>query len=104
MLFRQTQQAQPAFIMPAMQSQQAWIMAEQFLSPLVQVMQTPSGVGSHLQRPMARLQPQTTMPFNRQQHEHRPPASMVQRFWSMLADNGSSHLQVIFMPPGHFSR
>jgi hypothetical protein len=49
MLFIIMQQLQPAFIMPVMEAQQASIMAQQAGSPLVQVMQTPSSVGSHLQ-------------------------------------------------------
>ena len=44
MLFIITQQVQPAFCMFIMQSQQAWIMAQQAASPLVQVMHTPSGL------------------------------------------------------------
>jgi hypothetical protein len=49
MLFIIMQQVQPAFIMDVMEAQQASIMAQQAGSPLVQVMQTPSSVGSHLQ-------------------------------------------------------
>ena len=62
-LFIITQQVQPAFSMHAMQSQQAWIISQHFGSPLVQVMQTPSSVISHLHMPMVRLQQQTIMPF-----------------------------------------
>jgi hypothetical protein len=80
MLFIMTQQVQPAFIMADMQSQQAWIMVQQALSPLVQVMETPSSVISHLHMPIIRLQEHTVMPFIMQQQEHNPPASMVQRF------------------------
>jgi hypothetical protein len=78
-------------------------MAAQCLSPLVHVMQTPFSVGSHLHNPIIRLQQQTVIPFMVRQQEHIPPASMVQRFWSMPADTLSSHEQVIFMPPVHFS-
>jgi hypothetical protein len=39
-----------------------------------------------------------------QQQLHRPPAIMVQRFWSMPAETLSAHTQVIFMPPLHFSK
>jgi hypothetical protein len=102
-LFIITQQVQPASIIPAMQSQQARIMAQQASSPLVQVMQTPSAVISHLQRPMTRLQQQATMPFISMQQLQRPPAIIVQRFCSVAAAVGSSAAQVIFMPPGHFS-
>ena len=44
MPFMHMQQVQPALHMAIMQSQQAWIMAQQAGSPLVQVMQTPSSV------------------------------------------------------------
>ncbi|WP_406697410.1 hypothetical protein V5E97_00990 [Singulisphaera sp. Ch08] len=99
-----TQQVQPASIMVAQQSQQAWIMAQQSLSPLVQVMQQPSSVISHLHMPIMRLQQQTIMPFIIIQQEHMPPASIVQRFCIMLQAILSSQVQVIFMPPGHFSK
>jgi len=72
-------------------------------SPLVQVMQTPSLVISHWHMPMVRLQQQTAMPFIMTQQLHMPPASMVQRFCTMLHAILSSHVQVIFMPPVHFS-
>ena len=49
MLFIVTQQVQPAFIIAVIEAQQASIIAQQDGSPLVQVMQTPSSVGSHLQ-------------------------------------------------------
>jgi hypothetical protein len=52
---------------------------------------------------MARLQQQTIMPFIITQHEHMLPASMVQRFWTMLHAGLSSQLHMIFMPPVHFS-
>jgi hypothetical protein len=72
-------------------------------SPLVQVMQTPSLVVSHLHIPIVRLQQQAIMPFIMQQQVHMPPASMVQRFWTMPHACLSSHVQVIFIPPAHFS-
>jgi hypothetical protein len=72
-------------------------------SPLVQVTQTPSLVDSHLHIPIVRLQQQTIMPFIMQQTLHMPPASMAQRFWTMPQECLSSHEQVIFMPPVHFS-
>jgi hypothetical protein len=103
MLFMERQQVQPAFIMPAMQSQQAWIIAQQWSSPLVQVTQTPILVASHLHMPIVRLQQQTIMPFIIAQQLHIPPAIMVQRFCSMVAETLSSQVQLIFMPPGHFS-
>jgi hypothetical protein len=49
MLFIIMEQEQPAFIMDVIEVQQASIMAVQAGSPLAQVMQTPSSVGSHLQ-------------------------------------------------------
>jgi hypothetical protein len=97
------QQVQPAFIMAAMQSQHAWIMAQQSLSPLVQVIVQPFSVISHLHMPIIRLQQQTIMPFIMQQTVHMPPAIIVQRFCTMLQAILSSHEQVIFMPPVHFS-
>jgi hypothetical protein len=97
------QQVQPAFIMPAMHSQHDWIMSQQALSPLVHVMVMPLGVISHLHRPIVRLQQQTIMPFIMQQTEHMPPASMVHRFCIMLHAVASSQVQVIFIPPWHFS-
>jgi hypothetical protein len=103
MLFIIRQQVQPAFCMAVMQSQQAWIMAQQSLSPLVQVMQTPSSVGSHRHMPIIRLQQQAIIPFIIMQQLHMPPAIIMQRFWSMPAEVASSQVQVIFMPPGHFS-
>jgi hypothetical protein len=43
------------------------------------------------------------MPFIIMQLLHMLPASMVQRFCIMLHAMASSHVQVIFMPPVHFS-
>jgi hypothetical protein len=103
MLFMHTQQTQPALHISAMHSQQAWIMLQQAVSPLVQVMQTPSLVISHLQMPIIRLQQQTIMPFIITQQLHMPPAIIVQRFCTMVADILSSHVHVIFIPPLHFS-
>lgn len=103
MPFIMTQQVQPDFIMADMQSQQAWIIAQQALSPLVQVMVQPSSVVSHWHIPITRLQQQATMPLTCIQHEHMPPASMVQRFCIIAAAILSSVLQTIFMPPVHFS-
>ncbi len=97
------QQVQPAFIMAAMQSQQAWIISQHLGSPLVQVMTQPSAVISHLHMPIVRLQQQTIMPFIMTQQLHMPPASMVQRFCIMLHAILSVQVQVTFMPPWHFS-
>jgi hypothetical protein len=55
MLFIIMQQVQPAFIMAVIDAQQASTIATQAGSPLVQVMQTPSSVGSHLQWAMTML-------------------------------------------------
>jgi hypothetical protein len=98
-----TQQVQPALSMQAMESQQAWIISQHLESPLVQVMQTPSLVDSHLHMPMVRLQQHTIMPFIVTQQEHIPPASIVHRFCTMPQAALSSQAQVIFMPPLHRS-
>src|SRR5438128_8985525 len=84
-------------------SQQAWIISQHLASPLVQVMQTPSLVISHLHMPIMRLQQKTVTPLSMQQQLHMPPASIVHRFCTMLHDVLSSHEQVIFMPSLHFS-
>jgi len=97
------QQVQPAFMQPMMQSQQAWIMSQHILSPLVQVRQQPLAVISHLHMPMVRLQQQTIIPFIVQHMLHIPPAIIVQRFCIMVQAAGSSQEQVIFIPPAHFS-
>jgi len=97
------QQVQPALRQAVMQSQQPWIMAMQAASPLVQVTTQPSLVISVLHMPIIRLQVQQTMPFIMQEQEHIPPASMVQRFCIIARATASSQMQVIFMPPWHFS-
>jgi hypothetical protein len=97
------QQVQPAFIIVAMQSQQAWIISQHLASPLVQVMTQPSAVISHLHMPMVRLQQQTIMPFIIMQQLHMPPASIVHRFCIMLQAILSVQEQLTFMPPVHFS-
>ena len=58
---------------------------------------------SHLHMPMVRLQQQTTAPFMTMQQLHMPPAMAEQSCCIMLAAIGSSQVQVIFMPPVHFS-
>jgi hypothetical protein len=85
--------------MAARHAQQASIIAQHAGSPLVQVIDTPSSVGSHLHRPIVKLQQQTVIPFIMQQQLHRPPANIVQRFCSMPADTLSSQTQTIFIPP-----
>jgi hypothetical protein len=99
----QTQQAQPALTMAFMQSQQAWIIAQQAASPLVHLMETPSLVGSHLHMHIAMLQQHIIIPFIIMQQLHMLPAIMEQRFCNIVADIASSHLHVIFIPSAHFS-
>jgi hypothetical protein len=94
---------QPAAIIVVMQSQHAWIMSQQALSPLMQVTQTPSLVISHLHMPIVRLQQHTIAPFIMQQQPHLEPPIMLQRFCNMPQAILSSHVHVIFMPPVHFS-
>jgi hypothetical protein len=53
--------------------------------------------------PIIRLQQQTIIPFIIVQRLHMPPAIIVQRFCSIAADVASSLVQVIFIPPVHFS-
>src|SRR5580704_131622 len=86
-----------------MHSQQLWIMSQQALSPLVQVMQTPSLVISHLHMPMVRQQQQTIIPFIMQQQLHMVPISDMHRFCIVLQATLSSLTHTIFMPPVHFS-
>lgn len=97
------QQVQPPFIHAIRQSQHPWIMAAQAASPLVQVTQHPSFVISTLHAPMVRLQQHTTIPFIMQHTLHMPPAIIVHRFCIMVQAAASSQVQVIFIPPAHFS-
>ena len=96
------QQVQPAFIMAVMQSQQAWIIS-QHRSPLVQVMQTPSLVISHLHMPMVRLQQQTIMPFIIMQQTAHAAGHHGAEVLHHAAGHRVVAEQVIFMPPVHFS-
>jgi hypothetical protein len=75
----------------------------QSASPLVQVMQTPSLVVSHLHLPQHRLHWQTVMPFQVQQQLHAPPASILHRLCSAPHATSSSQTHLIFIPPVHFS-
>jgi hypothetical protein len=84
-------------------SQQAWTIAQHALSPLLQVMQQPSAVYSHLQMQQVRLHWQTVRPFRVAQHEQSPPASALQRFCSVAQATSSSHVQWILNPSLHFS-
>jgi hypothetical protein len=97
------QQQQPPLSMVAMQSQHACSMSPHILSPDVHVMQIPSFVISHLHMPIVRLHVHTAMPFIIMQQLTMPPAIMVQRFCIMVHAALSSQVQVIFMPPVHFS-
>jgi hypothetical protein len=103
LLLMHMQQQQPACNIVVMQLQHAWIMSQHILSPLVQVTQTPVPVISHLHMPMVRLQVQTDMPFIIMQQLTMPPAIIEQRFCIMVQAALSSQVQVIFMPPVHFS-
>jgi hypothetical protein len=49
------------------------------------------------------LQQHMHMPFIIMQHEHIPPAIIEQMFCIIMAVVLSSQVQVIFMPPLHFS-
>jgi hypothetical protein len=73
------------------------------LSPLVQVMQQPSLLGSHFVVPQHRLTWQHGMPFHVQQQLHKPSHTMRQRFCSVAQATSSSHLQRMRKPPVHFS-
>ena len=97
------QQLQPAATIFEQHSQHDSIIAQQFLSPLVQVMQTPMSVGSKLHMPIVILQQQTIIPFIIMQKLHIPPAIIEQRFCNMTAETLSSQTQTTFMPPAHFS-
>jgi hypothetical protein len=55
-LLTSQQQAQPQSYMLHKQSQQAWIISQHLLSPLVHVMQTPLSVISYLHCPIVKLQ------------------------------------------------
>jgi len=89
--------------MVVMQSQQAWIISQQALSPLKQLTQIPSAVISYLHMPMVKVQQHTMAPFIMQQQLHLELAIMLHMFCSMEQAILSSQLQTIFMPPVHFS-
>jgi hypothetical protein len=98
-----TQHMQPAFMQAIMQSQQAWHMAAQASSPLVQVMQTPCLVSVHSHLHIDMLHWHSIMPFIMQQQLHMLPAIILHMCCNVAAATSSSHVQVIFMPPLHFS-
>lgn len=98
------QQVMPGIIIAVMQSQQAWIIFSQFLSPDVQVIMQPISIMSILHIPIIPiLHMQQHMPFIVMQQETIPPAIMLHRFCIIMAAVLSSHVQVIFIPPAHFS-
>jgi len=82
-----------------MQSQQAWIISQHALSPLLQVIDTPSLVYSQVQIPQARLHWQMQMPFMVHEQLHMPSASILHRFCRVAHETSSSHEHLIFMPP-----
>jgi hypothetical protein len=94
---------QPAFMQAARQSQQAWHMAQQSSSPLVQVKHTPSLVSAHSHLHIEKQQLHTMIPFIRQQQLHMLPAIILHRFCKVAAATSSSQVQVILNPPLHFS-
>jgi hypothetical protein len=63
------------------------------LSPLVQEMQQPSEVYSHLQWQLAKVHWQHWMPLLVQQQLQQPSASMRQRFCSVAHESSSSQRQ-----------
>src|SRR5690349_13130269 len=78
-------------------------MAQQALSPDTQVIQQPSLVYSHLQIPMVKLHWQTVWPLQVQQQLQSPSASMRHKFCSVPQATSSSQMQLILIPPVHFS-
>ena len=78
-------------------------MAWQALSPLVQLMQQPSLVYSHLQIPTVKLHWQQGIPLHVQQQLQRPSANMRQRFCSVPRATSSSQRQWILQPFEVFS-
>src|ERR1700722_322563 len=52
---------------------------------------------------MPMLQQQQHIPFIIMQHEHIPPAIMLHKFCIIMAEVLSSQVQIIFIPPAHFS-
>src|SRR4029078_4904917 len=85
------------------QLQHAWIMAWQALSPLVQLMQQPSFVYSHLQIPTVTVRVQQQVALQVQAQLHRLSDSMGQRFCSVPRATSSSQRQWILQPFEVFS-
>ncbi len=103
MLFIITQQVQPACIIAVMQSQQAWIIWQDFASPLLHTILHPLSVISQLVMPIVMLHEQTIMPFIIMQQLTIEPVSIEQRFFIMLAAMASSQVHVMVMPVLVFS-
>jgi hypothetical protein len=103
MPLKHAQHTQPAFAQAQIQSQHAWIMSQHALSPLVQVKHTPFLVivQSHLH--MHKLHWHISMPLMVQHRLNIPPAIILHMFCRVAVDTSSSHVQVTFMPPVHFS-
>jgi hypothetical protein len=100
---KHTQHMQPASMQAHRQSQHAWHMAQQALSPLVQVMQQPSSVMVQVQLHIAMLHWHIVMPFFMHTSVHMPSHSILQRFCMVAHDISSSQVQVIFIPPAQRS-
>jgi hypothetical protein len=79
-------------------------MSQHLVSPLVQVMQQPSLVFSHLQCPQQSEMLQTWTPFQVQQQEQVPSQRAWQRFCKVAAATWSGQRQLILKPPLHFSK
>jgi hypothetical protein len=104
MPFIMTQQVMPGIIMPVMQSQQDWIIFSKCLSPLVHVIVHPMSIISTLHIPIIpTLHTHMVIPFIIMQHEHMPFCIIIMRLAIIAAEVLSSNVQVIRMPPGHFS-
>ena len=93
----------PDFMQAVIQSQQAWHIAQQSASPLVQVKQTPILVSVHSHLHMVKQQLHMGMPFIMQQQLHILPASILHMFCKVAAATSSSQVQVILKPSLHFS-
>jgi hypothetical protein len=78
-------------------------MSQQALSPLMQVTEQPSLVYSHLHGPQHRLIWQQVIPPQVQVREHIPSQRALHRFCKVPQATSSSHEQLSFMPPLHFS-
>ena len=103
MPLKQRQHMQPAAMHFIMQSQQAWIMSQQALSPDVQVMVQPVLVISQVHLHMAMLHEHIIKPFIMQQHDIMPSHIILHMFCMVMQATSSSQVHMIFMPPAHFS-